>query len=202
MAYQLTRGRCACGRGINKGGASCWECRSKTIGPRCACGRGTKLGAATCYKCRQLVSCIDCGSPAHGGRCRACTRDTKRTREAADLRAQGLSLREIGEAMGGVSRQRVEQVLNRPAQRTREAVRRALAAGRLLKPAACERCEILEPDLEAHHPDYNKPLEVQWVCVPCHSIVHPHHPGSRSRYGKVTPGVPPSVFVGNSRVAA
>jgi hypothetical protein len=35
----------------------------------------------------------------------------------------------------------------------------------------CERCGATE-NLERHHPDYSKPLEVQTLCKTCHTQVH------------------------------
>jgi DNA-binding XRE family transcriptional regulator len=55
--------------------------------------------------------------------------------------------------------------------RARTAVRLALESGRLTKPDACERCGAVTA-LEGHHADYSKPLEVEWVCDPCHHAVH------------------------------
>lgn len=46
----------------------------------------------------------------------------------------------------------------------------AVARGRLQR-QPCERCG--HPDVEAHHPDYSKPLDVVWLC-------HTHH-GEASR---------------------
>jgi ribosomal protein S27AE len=40
-------------------------------------------------------------------------------------------------------------------------------AGRLEKPERCERCGAAG-ELEAHHPDYSRPLTVVWCCGPCH----------------------------------
>lgn len=48
-------------------------------------------------------------------------------------------------------------------------VYRALKAGKLTK-GECEGCGSL--DVQAHHDDYNKPLEVRWFCQTCHDIVH------------------------------
>lgn len=76
----------------------------------------------------------------------------------------------------GVSKQRAHQLLNREAHNARMAVTNALHAGRLVKPDQCERCSAHQDDLEAHHWDYREPLDVRWLCPPCHSIVHPHHP--------------------------
>lgn len=44
--------------------------------------------------------------------------------------------------------------------------------GNLLKPNKCSNCK-LEKQVEGHHNDYKKPLEVIWLCHSCHmSIYH------------------------------
>lgn len=40
-------------------------------------------------------------------------------------------------------------------------------AGKIIKPSNCENCGE-EKRLEAHHKDYEKPLEVEWLCKQCH----------------------------------
>lgn len=40
--------------------------------------------------------------------------------------------------------------------------------GKLTKPKRCEVCGSLAHDIEAHHFDCGKPLDVQWLCLPCH----------------------------------
>lgn len=50
-----------------------------------------------------------------------------------------------------------------------QAVQRALASGKLLR-QPCEQCGA--PKTHAHHADYSKPLEVQWLCPLCHKAVH------------------------------
>ena len=54
----------------------------------------------------------------------------------------------------------------------RAAVRRAIRLGLLIKPPACQSCGTVGK-VEGHHPDYFKPLEVDWLCRPCHERVHP-----------------------------
>ena len=34
----------------------------------------------------------------------------------------------------------------------------------------CEKCG--DPNVQAHHKDYSKPLEVRWLCVKCHIELH------------------------------
>ena len=45
----------------------------------------------------------------------------------------------------------------------------AIARGELVRPKACEVCNFKNRRIEAHHPDYEKPLEVNWLCTACHS---------------------------------
>lgn len=40
--------------------------------------------------------------------------------------------------------------------------------GNIQKPTECSVCKQTIK-VEAHHTDYTKPLEVVWVCRPCHS---------------------------------
>lgn len=49
----------------------------------------------------------------------------------------------------------------------RQAVMDALKSGRLIRPDECEECgKECKPD--GHHEDYDKPLEVDWLCKDCH----------------------------------
>jgi ribosomal protein S27AE len=63
-------------------------------------------------------------------------------------------------------RRESDQPLSRPAYRT---VERALKTGKLIKLDECERCGS-EGSLEAHHEDYSKPLDVEWLCTKCHGL--------------------------------
>ena len=50
----------------------------------------------------------------------------------------------------------------------------AVRHGRVKKPNRCESCGTVLPKkhIHGHHPDYNKPLEVRWLCVTCHGAEH------------------------------
>lgn len=59
----------------------------------------------------------------------------------------------------------------------RLAVRNAVDAGDLIRPLQCRRCaESPAPRrdgrsrIQAHHSDYSKPLQVEWLCPNCHEI--------------------------------
>lgn len=75
----------------------------------------------------------------------------------------------------------------------RVAVRRALEAGQISRAEECERCG--EPNracsdgrsyLHAHHHDYARPLDVEWICALCHRAETPlpEKPGAPSKGSK------------------
>ena len=49
------------------------------------------------------------------------------------------------------------------------AVSRAIRKGTLVR-SCCERCG--NPKSVAHHEDYDRPLDVNWLCQPCHKQRH------------------------------
>jgi hypothetical protein len=62
---------------------------------------------------------------------------------------------------------------NPQAYAAHQAVERAIASGILQRPGACEKCQSPVP-VHAHHEDYSKPLDVQWLCADCHWHIHTH----------------------------
>lgn len=53
-------------------------------------------------------------------------------------------------------------------RRARGFVSTGIADGSIIKPSVCERCRLISDRLEAHHADYNKPLDIEWLCKRCH----------------------------------
>lgn len=52
--------------------------------------------------------------------------------------------------------------------RAHNAVRRAIKAGKLIRPTVCEECSIESNYIEAAHWDYELKLSVKWLCRKCH----------------------------------
>lgn len=48
-------------------------------------------------------------------------------------------------------------------------VKYAIQRGIIVNPRKCEDCKADIRMIEAHHEDYSKPLEVRWLCRPCHN---------------------------------
>ena len=57
----------------------------------------------------------------------------------------------------------------------------AIISGKIDKPDECSKCGI-SGQILGHHEDYNKPLDVEWLCQDCHNEVH-------KRYRKELVGV-------------
>lgn len=52
-------------------------------------------------------------------------------------------------------------------RRAHNVVGNEIKQGRLDRPAECARCKATGP-VQASHDDYSKPLEIEWLCIPCH----------------------------------
>ena len=93
--------------------------------------------------------------------CRACAR--------AYQKAHGQS-----EAGKVCNKRAMDNYIQRHPERikAREAVSNAIRYGKMIKPTDCSHCEQPNDKIEAHHPDYSKPLEVVWLCRSCHHNEH------------------------------
>jgi hypothetical protein len=67
-----------------------------------------------------------------------------------------------------IADQRDRRRANPEKHRARNAVARALKAGKLERqPCVCGSTQV-----EAHHDNYSKPLDVRWLCPACHGLEH------------------------------
>lgn len=68
------------------------------------------------------------------------------------------------------ARKRQWQIRNAEKRAAHKAVEYALMRGDLIR-QPCERCAS-ETNVQAHHDDYSRPLDVMWLCQPCHIQRH------------------------------
>lgn len=50
-------------------------------------------------------------------------------------------------------------------------LRTAMRSGRVVAAKICEECGSAR-NIEGHHEDYTKPLEIKWLCSTCHGVRH------------------------------
>lgn len=64
-------------------------------------------------------------------------------------------------------------------------VEQALIAGVLERPSNCYGCNCSDKEhrIEAHHHDYSKPLDVIWLCTPCHRRMDAQRRAQEQRAG-------------------
>lgn len=89
----------------------------------------------------------------------------------SDLSAEGYSQVAIAQKLG-ISKQAVNQKINSYKAKARQRLTDAVKRGDIKRSDACEACDMEGLDIEAHHPDYNEPLTVLWMCTLCHAGLH------------------------------
>jgi len=93
---------------------------------------------------------------------RARNRDREKVKSSAYWKANAEQRREI---------QRAYEKENPEKIRAHQKVRQALKKGLLVRPETCSNCGALER-IQSHHENYEFPLEVTWLCQPCHKRLH------------------------------
>lgn len=153
-------------------------------------------GYKKCIKCEETkaVSEFYRKSTSRDGRmhkCKACdnARKLKWEREHPELRAaQGkrYRLKNPEKVVANRRNWRIENPEQRAAgekrsrdrnplkTKARAAVTRAVHRGKIVKPQHCEDCgqSATGRALHGHHEDYSKPMDVDWLCHPCHAKRH------------------------------
>lgn len=80
----------------------------------------------------------------------------------------GLSLVKCA-AIFGVSKQRIDQIVHWEKSNCRQKVNYAIEHEKIRR-QPCQKCG--EPNADAHHEDYSKPLEIIWLCKRHHKEIH------------------------------
>lgn len=139
----------------------------------------------TCFKCK----CSKDASEFYGhpkmadrllGKCKECTRtdvriNYQRNREAyAEYERRRFNDPARKAKVAEYQRARRQKF---PEKRiARQSVGNAIRDGRLVRPPCCQLCGE-RGRVQAHHADYSKPLEVEWLCFKCH---REHRHGQRT----------------------
>ena len=131
-----------------------------------------------CFKCGESKPLSDYYrhsqmSDGHFGKCKACTRQT-----VQNNRQKNIECVRLYEVVRNQESERHKKMLARirrwrkkyPERRqAHTTVSNAIRDGRL-KRKLCEKCG--RGPTQAHHDDYSKPLNVRWLCLPCHASHH------------------------------
>lgn len=56
--------------------------------------------------------------------------------------------------------------------RARGRLRNSIISGNIVRPEECQICFNVNIDIQGHHEDYSKPLDVIWCCRECHAKIH------------------------------
>ena len=118
----------------------------------------------TCSKCKLTKESDDfsINSKAKDGLnyyCRSCC-NKRSTAYNAERRALGIK-----------TSAEMWDIKNPQKKSTHGVVHRAVKSGTLKKPDCCEACSSTSK-IVGHHEDYDKPLEVEWLCRKCHGMLH------------------------------
>ena len=136
------------------------------------------ISSKECFKCKTVKPLEDfykhqMMADGHLNKCKSCTKsdvaehrtkNLERIREYDRERAKTPERKATGVLLNKIWRREDPR-----RQRGHNAVTRAIKKGLLVR-APCCRCGA-ERSL-AHHEDYDKPLDVIWLCQPCHSQRH------------------------------
>lgn len=131
-----------------------------------------------CFKCKTVKPLSEFYKHAmmadgHLNKCKECTKN-----DVSNYRNQNLEkIRSYDRARGKITERikantevnRAWRAEDKRRQMAHSAVARAIKAGNLVR-SPCIKCG--ESKSLAHHEDYDKPLDVMWLCQPCHKQRH------------------------------
>lgn len=114
----------------------------------------------------------------HFGKCKECAKAYGRKHRRENESVQEYDRRRYHEdpkrrAATNASNERIAATpKGRKQKAARTAVKDALRGGKITKPTECSQCNQTKDRIEGHHEDYDKKLEVIWLCTLCHRRYH------------------------------
>jgi hypothetical protein len=131
-----------------------------------------------CFKCKTVKPLTDFYKQSkmadgHLNKCKNCTRNdvsSNRSKNLSKYRAYDKERGKLQERIkANTESTRAWRAEDKRRQFAHGSVSRAIRSGALVR-NPCERCG--EQKSVAHHEDYDKPLDVMWLCQPCHKQRH------------------------------
>lgn len=131
-----------------------------------------------CFKCKAVKPLTEFYkhsrmADGHLNKCKECTKNDvskHRDQNLEKIRAYDRSRGKIPERIkANTEVNRAWRSEDKRRAAAHSAVSRAIRSGELVR-QPCSRCN--DPKSVAHHEDYDKPLEVMWLCQACHKQRH------------------------------
>ena len=135
----------------------------------------SKKTCISCHKTKPFAEFYSHKKMADGylNKCKECVKAYSRKRRFdPDCREKILAYDRARGYRQGTEYQKRRRLENPEKYKANYMISNALRGGRLLKPEVCAHCSTATSRIEAHHPDYSRPLEVVWLCSQCHSQLH------------------------------
>ena len=131
-----------------------------------------------CFKCQAIKPLLEFYkhskmADGHLNKCKECTKNDVGTHRAQNIEKVRQYDRERGKnperIKAGVEITRIWRAEDKRRQKAHYSVSQAIKKGQLIRQPCC-RCN--EKHSIAQHEDYDKPLDVMWLCQPCHKQRH------------------------------
>jgi hypothetical protein len=136
------------------------------------------MSSKSCFKCLKVKPIEEFYrhkgmSDGHLGKCKECAKtDVSKNYDANFLKKreyEAARYKRPERRLQIAARQKKARTTSPEKYRARTAVGNAVRDGRIQR-LPCKKCGNLKS--QAHHHDYSKPLDVEWLCFKCHRLEH------------------------------
>ena len=148
---------------------TCFKCKSnKPIVEFHKCKRNKTGLQSYCIECMRTVNrgYNKNPTPERRKKNRACQ---KRLKESGWIKRY-FQRPEVKKRQAAKQREYARNPLLRMRHEARWQVSRKIKTGELVRPKTCSSCKE-RGDIQSHHPDYYKPLDILWLCRKCHQKI-------------------------------